>query len=152
MNIMSSFEEQLNKEASIAESNKTDLDTSKDTQDKIKNEMLKSLSVLVGNFYKDVVNEKIKADNIKDAKDIATIYASMLGLGTEDTETPQLPKGARNILTQNNTIINNNGGKPIDLDNNDEVTQAFEKLSSSDVQDLINKQQVEKNRENSEEV
>lgn len=144
---MDNFKKQLDEENS---SNATV--TSKDNQKQIKADMLKSLSVLVENFKNDVIHQKIKADNIKDAKDLAAIYASILGLGAEDTETPELSKGARNILTQNNTIINNNGGKEIDLDDNQQVSEVFEKLDATAVQKLIDEQQVEKNKENGDEL
>lgn len=145
--LMDNFKKQLDKENS---SNATV--TSKDNQKQIKADMLKSLSVLVENFKDDVIHQKIKADNIKDAKDLAAIYASILGLSAEDTETPELSKGARNILTQNNTIINNNGGKELDLDDNQQVAEVFEKLDTTAVQKLLDEQQVEKNKENGEEL
>lgn len=145
--LMDSFKKQLDKE------NTSDTEvTSKDNQKQIKDDMLKSLAVLVENFKDDVIHQKIKADNIKDAKDLAAIYASILGLGAEDSETPELSKGARNVLTQNNTIINNNGGKELDLDDNQQVSEVFEKLDANAIQKLIDEQQVEQNKENGEEL
>lgn len=129
-----------NLKSSIKEASEND---SKDLDNETKANLFKSIAKLSGSFLKEVNDGHIEVRDIKDMKDVASIYNMLIQAGgIEGSEkAPELSKGIRNYW-----IINNN--TPVDNIDGDDVVDQLEGMNKEDINNMLNEQEKIKNNEN----
>ena len=134
---MSSIIDNLKAGLNDTDKNGEDLDT------QTKTNLFKSVSKLSEGFLDAVNAGKIEVRDIKDMKDVASIYNMIVQAGgIEGSEkAPELSKGIRNYW-----IINNN--TPVDNVEGADVVDQLEGMSKEDINKMLNEQEKIKNNEN----
>lgn len=129
-----------NLKSSIKEASEND---SKDLDNETKANLFKSIAKLSGSFLKEVNDGHIEVRDIKDMKDVASIYNMLIQAGgIEGSEkAPELSKGIRNYW-----IVNNN--TPVDNVEGDDVVDQLEGMSKEDINKMLDEQEKIKNNEN----
>jgi hypothetical protein len=132
-----------NLKAGLKESSQagSDLDT------QTKTNLFKSVSKLSEGFLNDVNTGKIEVRDIKDMKDVASIYNMIVQAGGIDggESAPELSKGIRNYW-----IVNNN--QPVDDVEGDDVVDQLKGMSKEDINKMLDAQEKIKNNENAGDV
>ena len=117
--------------------------SNKDLDSETKANLFKSISKLSGSFLKEVNDGNIEVRDIKDMKDVASIYNMLIQAGgIEGSEkAPELTKGIRNYWIVNSKT-------PVDDVDGDNIVNQLENMGTEDINKLLDEQEKIKNNEN----
>lgn len=134
-----------NLKSSIKEASEND---SKDLDNETKANLFKSIAKLSGSFLKEVNDGHIEVRDIKDMKDVASIYNMLIQAGgIEGSEkAPELSKGVTNYW-----VLRSKSDSADDLTGGDMIDQ-LENMSSKDINKMLDDQENIRNNENAGEL
>lgn len=134
-----------NLKSSIKEASEND---NKDLDSETKANLFKSISKLSGSFLKEVNDGNIEVRDIKDMKDVASIYNMLIQAGgIEGSEkAPELSKGVTNYW-----VLGSKADSAEDLTGGD-IIDKLENMDSKDIGKMLDEQEKIRNNENAGEL